>query len=164
LLVSSSDTDAARRGDGAQREETGKRHVSYGGVLIDERGRILVRKPAGEYDGYVWTFPKGGPEPGDTPEAAALREVREETGYRARIIGKVPGAHRGHGGVTEYFLMRPEGEPAPLDDGETDAVRWVTPTEARRLLAETRSARGRERDFAVLDAALAEYARIRDDA
>jgi hypothetical protein len=33
--------------------------TAYGGVLIDQKGRVLLRKPKVEYDGYVWTFPKG---------------------------------------------------------------------------------------------------------
>jgi 8-oxo-dGTP pyrophosphatase MutT (NUDIX family) len=47
---------------------------------LTEKKRVLLRRPRGDFDGYVWTFPKGRPEPGETPELAALREVKEETG------------------------------------------------------------------------------------
>ena len=67
---------------------------AYGGVVLD-KGRVLLRRPKGDFDGYVWTFPKGRPDAGETPEQAALREVKEETGYSAKVIGKLPGSFRG---------------------------------------------------------------------
>jgi 8-oxo-dGTP diphosphatase len=60
-----------------------------------DKGRVLLRRPKGDFDGYVWTFPKGRPDAGETPEQAALREVKEETGYSAKVIGKLPGSFRG---------------------------------------------------------------------
>lgn len=33
--------------------------LSFGGVLFDDQGRVLLRRPANEFDGYVWTFAKG---------------------------------------------------------------------------------------------------------
>ena len=45
---------------------------SYGGILINKNREILLRKPTGEFDGYVWTFPKGKNEPGMTPEETAI--------------------------------------------------------------------------------------------
>jgi hypothetical protein len=63
----------------------------FGGVLIDEQGRVLLREPTNHFGGYVWTFPKGGSERGETPEATALREVLEETGYEAEIVCRLPG-------------------------------------------------------------------------
>ena len=32
---------------------------AFGGVLVRDDGKILVREPKGHYGGYVWTFPKG---------------------------------------------------------------------------------------------------------
>ena len=53
---------------------------AYGGVLINDAGHVLLREPANHYGGYVWTFAKGNPDPGESAEEAALREVLEETG------------------------------------------------------------------------------------
>ena len=100
--------------------------VSYGGVLFDGRGRVLLRKPAGEFDNYVWTFPKGRGKPGTTAEQTALREVQEETGYQAEIIGRVPGSFAGGTGTNEYFLMRPLADRGDFDPEETEAVEWVS--------------------------------------
>jgi hypothetical protein len=39
---------------------------AYGGVVIEPNGRLLLRRPKGDFDGYVWTFPKGRPDAGET--------------------------------------------------------------------------------------------------
>src|SRR5437762_3473398 len=97
----------------------------FGGVLFDDQGRVLVRKPVRGYGGFAWTFAKGTPEPGETPEKTALREVLEETGYRCEIVCRIPDAFESATCWTAYFLMRPIGEPSGFDF-ETAEVRWVT--------------------------------------
>lgn len=127
--------------------------TSFGGVVIDDEGRVLLREPSKHYDGYVWTFPKGRRDGGETDEAAALREVREETGVDAALVAVLPGTFRGGTGATRYWLMRAATTGGPLD-WETASVRWATENEARALLAQTTNALGRARDLQVLDAAL----------
>lgn len=126
---------------------------AYGGVVVDAGGFILLREPSNHFDGYVWTFPKGRPDKGETPEEAALREVREETGYGARIIAKLEGSHIGGTTVTEYFMMEPVGHPGAFDS-ETAAIRWATLDEAKALISKTTNQKGRERDLAVLNAVM----------
>ena len=126
---------------------------AFGGVVFDDRGRVLLREPERHYDGYVWTFAKGRPEPGESAEEAALREVLEETGVRARILAPIEGEFRGGTTSSRYFLMEPVEETGELD-GETRSVRWATADEARQLIRESTNALGRERDLAVLEAAL----------
>ena len=46
---------------------------AYGGVLLRNTGHILLREPTNHFDGYVWTFAKGKPDPGETSETTALR-------------------------------------------------------------------------------------------
>ena len=49
--------------------------------LLDEEGRVLMqRRHAGGEHGGLWEFPGGKVEPGETPEAAAVREIQEELG------------------------------------------------------------------------------------
>jgi 8-oxo-dGTP pyrophosphatase MutT (NUDIX family) len=127
---------------------------TYGGVLVDDAGRVLLREPRGHYGGYTWTFAKGRAEHGERPEAAALREVREETGIEARIVGRIPGRFAGDTTTTVFFLMQPVRDHGDFDRAETSAVAWLDPDEARARIGTSRSSRGRTRDLSVLDSAL----------
>jgi len=128
--------------------------MTYGGVVINAAGRLLLREPKGHFDGYVWTFPKGKPEPGETEVEAALREVWEETGVVGCIEKRIPGEFQGGTSKTIYFLMTVERKTGELDD-ETESVAWVTADEAVKRIQQTPNQIGRKRDLAVLKAALA---------
>ena len=136
---------------------TSQEKQSYGGILINKNGEILLRKPTGEFDGYVWTFPKGKNEPGMTPEETALEEVLQETGYRASIISKIPGKFKGGTGVTEYYLMKHSGKPESFDPKETESIKWVSREEAFKLISLTKNEKGKKRDLQVLEAGTKTY-------
>ena len=54
--------------------------------LIVRKGRILIaQRPAGKNRAGEWEFPGGKTEPGETPETALARELREELGVEAEI-------------------------------------------------------------------------------
>lgn len=129
---------------------------AYGGVLINDRGQVLLRETAGHFGGYVWTFAKGRPEVGETPEETALREVLEEMGQAARVITLIPDIFLGTTSSTVFFLMEPQGEPHQFSE-ETWATRWVTEKKARQLIVETEALAGRERDLLVLEAAFTSW-------
>lgn len=134
---------------------------AYGGVLFDEQGRTLLREPAGHFGGYVWTFAKGKPDAGETPEQTALREVLEETGYACRVIGVLPEAFKGSTSSTSAFvLMEPLGAQGELSS-ETSRTRWVDFEEAQGMIRCTKVASGVVRDLAILSAAYAAMARLR---
>ncbi|HEJ5008682.1 TPA: NUDIX hydrolase [Pseudomonas aeruginosa] len=126
--------------------------TAYGGILLTRTGQILLREPANHFAGYVWTFAKGTPEPGDTPEMTALREVREETGYEVEIVDVLPGLFKGGLSTNAYFVMRHIG-PQGKFDWETQATRWVDFDQAEALIGQTHNPTGRLRDLAVLAAA-----------
>ena len=133
---------------------------AYGGVLIDAQGRVLLREPKGHYGDYVWTFAKGRPDKDETPEQAALREVLEETGYRARTLAALPKVFGGTTSTTAFFLMEPLGKQGEFTS-ETIQTRWVSFDEAPDLIAQTKTATGRKRDLAVLEAARLQFAKLR---
>ena len=68
-----------------KRQRTERLHSAGGFVLGEINGvtKVLLIKNA--FNDH-WTFPKGGIEPGETPEQAAVREVEEETGVKARVL------------------------------------------------------------------------------
>ncbi len=128
--------------------------LSYGGVLIDAQGRVLLRWPRGNFGGDGWTFAKGRPEAGESPEASAVREVLEETGWTAEIIAPIPGALEGDTTINRYWLMRPL-ERVGTNLAETERLRWCTQDQARELITSKPSSTKRHRDLTVLDAAFA---------
>jgi len=122
---------------------------AYGGVLINDAGRVLLRKPRGLHKTRVWTFAKGKPEDGETGEETALREVFEETGVRARIVRRVPIPPEELQNLDEYFLMEPLEETGRFDD-ETTAIVWATRDEADELISMTEDPTRRMRDLKIL--------------
>lgn len=124
--------------------------VAYGGIVMNDKGEILLREPAGHYDGYHWTFPKGKPDPGDHPADTATREVAEETGHDGAIDGLLPGGHKSGSSTTFFYLMKSAGEDPGKMDAETASTRWVSLDEAARLIGQTTNEKGRERDLGIL--------------
>ena len=114
-------------------------------------GGVVVSGGEGDYDvalvtpnhRRVWCLPKGTLEEGESAEAAALREVREETGLSAEIIEKIddisywfytPGRTRVHK-VVHFFLMRCLGGDTRQHDREIAEARLFPLLEAPDLLA-----------------------------
>ena len=93
-------------------------------------------------DAVTWTLPKGTPNPGETIEETALREVEEETGLKVRILAPLPSIEyefvqdgtRIHKTV-HYFLMEPTAGDLARHDHEFERVRWVPFEEAGSLLS-----------------------------
>jgi 8-oxo-dGTP pyrophosphatase MutT (NUDIX family) len=107
--------------------------TSSGVVVITDDGRVHVRKVANNYGGYKWSFAKGKLEPGLSVEENALKELREEMGLEARIVGCL-GDYKGDTGTTRFFLGEVTGSDTTAFGPETEEVRLVTREEARTLL------------------------------
>jgi 8-oxo-dGTP diphosphatase len=104
-------------------------------ALFRADGKVLVAtrtKPPAE---GAWSLPGGRLEPGETLEAAALRELHEEVGARARIIGfnchvesigrHADGTLAHHFVVASFVGIWTGGEPMP--GPEAGDVRWIAP-------------------------------------
>ena len=92
-------------------------------------------------NGGSWTLPKGTPNPPETLEETALREVAEETGLEVRIVAPidrieyvfVQGGAKIHKTV-HFWLMEAIGGDLGRHDHEFDEVRWVPLADAPGLL------------------------------
>ena len=118
--------------------------TSAGGIVVrfeDGTPSLVVGARRRDRDILTWTLPKGTPNPGESREQTALREVAEETGLEVRITDILDSieywfVQRGtriHKTV-HYFLMEPTGGDLSKHDHEFDQVRWATFHEASVLL------------------------------
>lgn len=123
--------------------------LAYGGVLVRD-GQVLLRRPANDYDHYVWTYAKGKRDPGESPMETAAREVLEEMGYRTEIVGVLPAWFASASSATLFYLMRPVGEQGECC-WETQTTAWVPLEDAHTWIAKTTNPKGRARDLAVLE-------------
>ncbi len=113
--------------------------TSAGGIVFDDAGRVALLAHSTPSGQRRWSLPKGAVEEGETPEQAAVREVREETGLTASIVAPVgvvdywfvwkPDEVRYHKFV-HYFLMRLIGGDPQAHDDETEDVEFFEPGEA----------------------------------
>lgn len=100
-------------------------------ALADQEGRVLVQqRAAGRAMAGLWEFPGGKAEPGETPEAALVRELEEELGIRLDPADLTPLAFASAPNGARHMLLllygarRWRGEPVALDAA---ALRWVAP-------------------------------------
>lgn len=115
---------------GAQRRKTRNEHSS-GGVVIAMRDGAPYVALIATRNKTRWGLPKGAVDPDETSEAAALREVREETGLQARILrplDTIEYTFRGgdavvHKRVDFYLMEYVAGELQP-QLSEVDDVQW----------------------------------------
>jgi ADP-ribose pyrophosphatase YjhB (NUDIX family) len=123
-----------------------KREHSAGGVVLRERAgsyEIALIRPRGR---AVWALPKGHPNPGESLEACAAREVGEETGLSVTLdapLGSIRYVYQ-FGGVrvlksVTFFLFRyAEGTIDGLDPAmrtEVELAAWLPLEEAAKKLA-----------------------------
>lgn len=106
--------------------------TSAGGLVLDEshRGALIGRQD--RRGRMVWSLPKGHIEEGETPEVAAIREIREETGISGAIVAPLGvidfwfmAENRRVHKTVHHFLLRAEGGELSSEDAEVDSVEWV---------------------------------------
>lgn len=119
-------------------------------AIVPQAGAIVVRSDAdglrvllvtAKRDPRHWIFPKGHIEPGERPEAAALREAREEGGVVGRVVSPAGVLEFQIGDDTtrvQYFVIEHEGEEP---SGEARDHAWLRLDEAleRLTFADSRS-------------------------
>lgn len=104
-------------------------------ALIDADGRVLLaQRPEGKSMAGLWEFPGGKVEPGETPEAALIRELHEELGIDTWASCLAPLTFASHA-YPEFHLLMPlfacrkwQGIVTPR---EGQALKWVRPNALR---------------------------------
>ena len=131
----------ARRGDGLDLRPDASLHRDQRGLpllklvlvaavaLIDPDGRVLIaQRPEGKAMAGLWEFPGGKVEPGETPEAALIRELDEELGIDTWASCLAPLTFASHAYPDFHLLMplyacrRWEGMPQAREHA---ALKWV---------------------------------------
>ena len=125
-------------------------------MLANKAGKVFVGQRIDNPDSDAWQMPQGGIDKGEDAEAAALRELEEETGVPSdkvtivasskeelfydlppELLGKIWGG-KYCGQRQRWFLMRFEGEDEDIDittrHAEFRAWRWADPEELPQLI------------------------------
>jgi 8-oxo-dGTP pyrophosphatase MutT (NUDIX family) len=131
------------RGSPTSRDQPVQRAVSAGGIVYRRGadGGIELAICGRDSDG-VWGLPKGTPDPGESLEETALREVTEETGLEVRLADKIGVIEywfsrdgvRYHKWV-HYYLMEAIGGDTAAHDVEYDRVEWFPAEVALKTLS-----------------------------
>jgi ADP-ribose pyrophosphatase YjhB (NUDIX family) len=109
--------------------------TSAGGFVLDRRGpdpRAALIARADRQGRLVWSLPKGHIEEGETPEQAAIREIREETGISGSVLAPLGTIdfwfmaedRRVHKTV-HHFLLEAHDVELSDSDAEVAEVAWV---------------------------------------
>jgi len=112
---------------------------AVGIVALDEAGRVLMvrqwRHPVGR---LIWAVPAGSMEDGESPEAAARRELREETGHEVGPVRPLYVYHPNVGTSDQEFHLfigesaRRVCEPLP---GEIESIAWRDRAQVEAMIA-----------------------------
>ena len=104
-------------------------------ALVDTDGRVLIaQRPEGKNLAGMWEFPGGKVEPGEQPEAALIRELKEELGIDVTEACLAPLTFASHAYEDFHLLMplyvcrRWKGE---VSRHEHSGLKWVRPARLR---------------------------------
>ncbi|MGW6058787.1 (deoxy)nucleoside triphosphate pyrophosphohydrolase [Streptomyces sp. NPDC055189] len=103
--------------------------IVVGAALYDDGRLLAARRSAPPELAGRWELPGGKVEPGEHPEEALVRELREELGVDAEPVARVPGEWPLKPGyvLRVWTAKLRSGVPEPLEDH--DELRWLSPDE-----------------------------------
>ncbi|ODT51178.1 8-oxo-dGTP diphosphatase MutT [Devosia sp. 63-57] len=104
-------------------------------ALVDPDRRVLIaQRPEGKHMAGLWEFPGGKLEPGETPEDALIRELREELAIETKQACLAPLSFTSHSYEKLHLLMplyvcrKWQGQPQAIEHA---ALKWVRPQALR---------------------------------
>jgi 8-oxo-dGTP diphosphatase len=111
--------------------EMPKHSVSVAGIVVNDRGQVLVIRRA---DNGHWEPPGGVLELDESFEHGVIREVHEETGVRV-TVDRLTGVYKNmaRGVVAIVFRCTPASDAAP-DSDEATSIRWLDPNAVTGLM------------------------------
>ena len=125
-------------------------------VVNDKNEVLCVKQLYERLEAHCWTLPGGGIDDGETPEQAAIREVKEETGfevtdepkqvYEAIVVDGKRKIFHVHG-----FLFREFKGMATISENDVTDIAFLNPGLARAEMAEIKEEGRLEPIFQVLD-------------
>lgn len=104
--------------------------VVVAGAVCHQGHLLAARRTAPTALAGRWELPGGKVEPGESPEGALTRELREELGIETEPVSRIPGEWQlnDHWVLWAWEARLLAGEPRPLQDH--DELRWLTPQQA----------------------------------
>lgn len=111
----------------------GEKATEVVAAVIEREGRILLaRRRAGSHLAGLWEFPGGKRQAGETPEAALVREIREELDAAVTVgelLEDVEWAYPEKTVTLRFFRCALDGEPRAAEGQE---LAWVAPADLGR--------------------------------
>jgi ADP-ribose pyrophosphatase len=131
--------DTVRLGDGRETTREIVEHEDCVAIVAVDGGEILLVRQFREAVGQaLLEIPAGGIDPGETPEEAVRREMREETGFLPGKVAPIGGFYSSPGYSNEYLYLYLATElvSSPLRAEDTDSIVLVraTPQEVLELI------------------------------
>ncbi|MFE0186947.1 NUDIX domain-containing protein [Streptomyces sp. NPDC058989] len=114
------------------------RHLAVAAVVNDQREVLMMWRHRFITDSWAWELPMGLIEEGESPEAAAAREVEEETGWRPGPMKPLIYAEPANGITdSQHYVFRADGAThigAPTEKNESDRIEWVPLDRVRAMI------------------------------
>jgi 8-oxo-dGTP pyrophosphatase MutT (NUDIX family) len=131
-----------------------------GTIMIADERVLLLWRHRFITDTWGWEIPAGGIDEGESPEAAARREAREESGWQPRTLHELCAFHPANGVLDQTFhiFVSHDAEHVgdPSDTNEAARIEWLPIDRVRELLLEGRITDGLS--FGALSYAFAAHA------
>ncbi|MEU5273060.1 NUDIX domain-containing protein [Streptomyces hygroscopicus] len=114
------------------------RHLAVAAVVNEQRDILMMWRHRFITDAWAWELPMGLIEDGETPEAAAAREVEEETGWRPGPMKPLIYAEPANGITdSQHYVFRADGAThigPPTEKNESDRIEWIPLDRVRGMI------------------------------